>query len=173
MTRTSTIDNDTFTAELRIGASLIPNGGVHFRVWAPKRRRVSVVLENGPGAPAEIELAADESGYYAGVADAAHIGTRYRFRLDGDSLYPDPASRFQPDGPHGSSEIVDPRAFNWTDEERSGLSLRGQVVYELHVGTFTREGTWAAAERELPALAELGVTAIEMLPIADFPGRFG
>src|SRR5262249_21257713 len=94
--------------------------------------------------------------------------------LDGGSeLYPDPASRFQPDGPHGPSEVVDPKRFAWSDESWLGLVLEGQVIYEMHVGTFTPEGTWAAASRELAELAHLGITMLEMMPVADFPGRFG
>src|SRR5262249_16837781 len=101
--------------------------------------------------------------------------SRYRFRLDGfdaDS-YPDPASRFQPEGPHGSSEIVDPSTFAWNDSTWEGVSLEGQVIYEMHVGTFTREGTWEAARARLRGLKELGVTVVEVMPVADFPGNFG
>jgi maltooligosyltrehalose trehalohydrolase len=155
-----------------VGAAIVA-GGVHFRVWAPKRRRVAVVLEAGPGAGEVVELDAEDGGYFAGTAAAAQAGTRYRFRLDGGAAFPDPASRFQPEGPHGPSEVIDPRTFDWSDDGWPGLSLRGQVIYELHVGTFTREGTWAAAERELPELAALGVSAIEVMPVAEFPGRFG
>jgi maltooligosyltrehalose trehalohydrolase len=88
-------------------------------------------------------------------------------------MYPDPASRFQPHGPHGPSEIVDPTSFQWTDAAWPGVQLKGQALYELHVGTFTLEGTWIAAERELPELARLGVTLVELMPIAEFDGRFG
>lgn len=158
---------------LPVGADLQPGGGAHFRLWAPRRRRVSVVLEAGAGAPAEIELAPEEGGYFAAWCAKAGAGTRYRYRLDGGDLFPDPASRFQPEGPHGSSEVVDPASFEWSDHGWRGLALAGQVIYELHIGTFTRQGTWAAAAAELPALAELGVTALEVMPVADFPGRFG
>jgi maltooligosyltrehalose trehalohydrolase len=156
-----------------IGAELLPDGGVHFRLWAPKRTGVSVVLEAGPGAPAEIPLLREEDGYFSGAAAVAAAGTRYRYRLEGGTPRPDPASRFQPEGPHGPSEVVDPGVFRWTDRAWKGLPLNGQVFYEMHVGTFTPEGTWAAAERELGALAELGATAIEVMPVAEFPGRFG
>jgi maltooligosyltrehalose trehalohydrolase len=117
-------------------------------------------------------LACEPGGYFSGFAEGAGAGTRYRFRLDGGDAYPDPASRFQPEGPHGPSEVIDP-AFAWTDGEWRGLAPEGQVFYELHVGTFTREGTLAAAARELPRLRELGVTVVELMPLADFPGRFG
>jgi maltooligosyltrehalose trehalohydrolase len=97
---------------------------------------------------------------------------RYRYKL-GDALYPDPASRFQPEGPHGPSQVVDPSAFAWTDGAWKGPAAEGRVIYEMHIGTFTPEGTWAAAKQHLPALAELGVTILEVMPVNDFPGRFG
>ena len=158
---------------LPVGAEAQP-GGMHFRVWAPKRRRVEVVVEGG-GARSAFGLSEEGGGYFSGAVEGAGAGTLYRFRLDGDDghLYPDPASRFQPDGPHGPSQVVDPSRFEWTDREWRGRPLAGQVIYEMHVGTFTREGTLAAAARELPALADLGVTVVEMMPVADFPGRFG
>ena len=159
---------------LPIGAELIPTGGVHFRVWAPERNRVEVVGQGqgGPEAAGRLEREAD--GYFSGSIENVGEGFRYRFRLDDTAgLYPDPASRFQPEGPHGPSQVVDPERFSWTDGEWQGIALRGQIVYELHVGTFTPEGTWRAAARELKELADLGITVIEMMPIADFTGRFG
>src|SRR5439155_923723 len=94
------------------------------------------------------------------VPDVAD-GARYRFRLDGGpALYPDPASRFQPDGPHGPSQVVDPRPFDWTDRDWPGVPAEGHVLYEMHVGTFTPEGTWAAAAARLPELVALGITAV-------------
>jgi maltooligosyltrehalose trehalohydrolase len=121
-----------------------------------------------------VDLAREEGGYFAGLIAGGSAGARYRFRLDGQpTLFPDPASRFQPSGPHGPSQVVDPTAFAWTDGAWAGLTPVGQVVYELHVGTFTPEGTWAAAARELPELARLGVTVLEIMPVAEFPGRFG
>ncbi|MBY0524189.1 MAG: malto-oligosyltrehalose trehalohydrolase [Gemmataceae bacterium] len=160
-----------------VGAELTSKG-VHFRVWAPRRRKVRVVLETGPGTrndkPTDFLLTAHDDGYFEGTVADAGVGTRYRFRLDDDStLYPDPASRFQPEGPHGPSEVVDPEQFAWTDHGWSGAGLEGQVLYEMHVGTFTPEGTWEAAARQLPELAALGVTVIEMMPVADFVGHFG
>jgi len=163
----------TAVRRLAIGAEVFPDGGVHFRVWAPKRQHVSVVLDAGQGAPDEIELNVDKNSYFAGMAPGAAAGTRYRYRLDGASLLPDPASRFQPDGPLGSSEAVDFATFPWSDQVWRGLTLRGQVIYEMHIGTFTRAGTWVAAQRELKTLAALGVTAIELMPVADFAGDFG
>ena len=163
---------------LPIGAEPQAGGLVHFRIWAPKCRRVNVVLHPGGAStpvagPREVELAGEPGGYHAGTCEAA-AGDRYLLRLDGgDTLIADPASRFQPEGPFGPSEIVDPDAFAWTDDAWTGVQAKGSVVYELHVGTFTEAGTWCRAARELPRLAALGVNVIEMLPVADFPGRFG
>ncbi len=158
---------------LPVGAELLPEGGAHFRVWAPRRRRVSVVVEGG-GERGAYTLEPEADGYFSGTVRAAKAGTLYRFRLDDDeNLCPDPASRFQPDGPHGPSQVIDPAAFRWTDDGWRGVAREGQVLYEMHVGTFTPEGTWAAAAEQLPELAALGVTVVEMMPVADFPGRFG
>ncbi|MDT5272685.1 MAG: maltooligosyltrehalose trehalohydrolase [Acidobacteriota bacterium] len=156
---------------LPVGAEALPGGGVHFRVWAPRRRRVEVIFE---GVPEPFTLEEEEGGYFSGLAEDAGEGALYRFRLDGEEcLYPDPASRFQPEGPHGASRVVDPARFRWTDGNWRGASLKGQVVYELHVGAFTREGTLAAATAQLKELADLGVTCVELMPVAEFPGRFG
>jgi maltooligosyltrehalose trehalohydrolase len=147
--------------------------GVDFRVWAPACGRVAVVLERGTH-QSVVALTAVGDGYFGGTAIGAFAGTRYRFRLDGNTaLYPDPASRFQPEGPHGPSEVVDAAQFAWTDEAWQGVRAERRVLYELHVGTFTQEGTWAAAARELAELGQLGITVIQLMPVADFPGRFG
>jgi maltooligosyltrehalose trehalohydrolase len=156
---------------LPIGAELLEGGRTHFRVWAPAATSVDVVIDGASAKP--IALQSEEYGYFSGIGEAG-AGVRYRFRLNGGpDTYPDPASRFQPDGPHGSSAIVDPTAYEWSDAAWPGISLAGQVIYEIHVGTFTREGTWTSAIDELPALAQAGITVIEVMPIADFHGRFG
>jgi maltooligosyltrehalose trehalohydrolase len=158
---------------LPVGAEALPGGGVHFRVWAPHRRRVEVVFE-GAGALEPFALEAEADGYFSGLAADVGEGALYRFRLDGDEyLYPDPASRFQPEGAHGASRVVDPARFRWTDDGWRGASLKGQVIYELHVGAYTPEGTLAAATPHLKDLARLGVTCVELMPLAEFPGRFG
>ena len=151
---------------------------MHFRVWAPAVADVAVEIwspsegaSSGTTPEARYALVAEPGGYFSGLVEEAAAGTRYKFRLDGDA-YPDPASRAQPEGPHGPSLVVDPDRYRWSDDGWPGVS-RSLVVYDLHIGTFTREGTWAAAERELPALVELGVTTIELMPIAEFPGAFG
>ncbi|WP_437587979.1 malto-oligosyltrehalose trehalohydrolase [Sorangium sp. So ce1000] len=158
---------------LPIGAEVLTGKGVHFRVWAPARRKVEVVLEAGAGSGEAAPMRPEEGGYFAALVASAASGTRYRFRLDdGEELYPDPASRSQPEGPHGPSEVIDPGGFSWGDAAFRGAPLKGQVVYEMHVGTFTREGTWESAARELPELARIGISLIELLPIAEVPGRF-
>ena len=155
---------------LPIGAELAGHDRVHFRVWAPAASGVMVVHPDGRAIAA---LAAEGNGYYSGVGPL-RTGDRYAFKLAGDErLYPDPASRFQPEGPHEASEVIDPLAFAWTDHDWRGVTLAGQVIYELHVGTFTREGTWRAAAGQLAALADLGITVIEVMPIGEFEGRFG
>ena len=136
---------------------------MHFRVWAPGHERVHVVID-GRAHPLE----AEERGYWSGLVKDAGAGTLYKLRLaDGD--YPDPASRFQPEGPHGPSEVIDP-AFEWRPWR--GIEQK-PVLYEMHIGTFTKEGTYAAAMRQLPRLAELGITVLELMPVSEFPGTFG
>src|SRR2546421_2065661 len=157
-----------------IGAELVGEKQTDFRVWAPKAQQVDVVLEDTAGAkPHFCSLTAEPGGYFSGAANAG-AGAGYRFRVNGaENFYPDPASRFQPDGPHAASCIVDPSKFPWKDAEWPGLTLRGQTIYEMHIGTFTKEGTWRAAAGQLPELARIGITVIEMMPVAEFPGRFG
>jgi maltooligosyltrehalose trehalohydrolase len=160
----------TLVRKLPIGAELQPSGGVHFRVWAPACGEVAVEFETH-GAEA---LTPETGGYFSGKIDRAHVGMRYRFRLNDDPQgIPDPVSRFQPDGPHGWSQIVDPADFAWSDGKWRGLPRERLVIYEMHIGSLTPEGTWAAAAEQLPALADLGITCVELMPVADFPGRFG
>ncbi len=159
-----------------IGAELIGPNETHFRVWAPKAQHLDLVLEERVANDAKRifhSLQADEDGYFSGTAGVG-AGALYRFRLnDGENFYPDPASRFQPDGPHGSSCVVDPTKFAWSDAEWRGTAMKGQIIYEMHIGTFTKEGTWHAATEQLAELAHIGITVIEMMPVADFPGEFG
>lgn len=155
---------------LPVGAEPQSAGGVHFRVWAPAATQVAVVL--GDEGSEDQPLDREEGGYWSGLVRAACAGMTYRFRLDGGA-FPDPASRFQPDGPHGPSQIIDPDRFAWSDHAWRGVSRSGQVIYELHIGTFTPEGTWAAAMARLDDLAALGITIVEVMPVADFPGQRG
>jgi maltooligosyltrehalose trehalohydrolase len=158
---------------LTIGAELQGERGADLRVWAPACRTVDLVAFAHGGRPARtFSLTREPDGHFNGFDSDARAGGRYWFRLDGERLRPDPASRFQPEGPHAPSQYVNPR-FEWSDDGWPGLARDGQVIYEMHVGTFTREGTWAAAARELDELARIGITAIEMMPVAEFAGRFG
>ncbi|MBF5041103.1 malto-oligosyltrehalose trehalohydrolase [Aggregicoccus sp. 17bor-14] len=156
-----------------MGARPSLEGRTRFRVWAPRRERVEVCLAGAPGASAAVCLPLQRAsgGYFEGELPVP-TGALYTYRLDGGACFPDPASRFQPQGPHGPSQVVDPRRHAWGDAAWRGPELRGQVLYELHVGTFTREGTYAAAAHRLPQLAELGVTCLELMPLHTFPGRF-
>lgn len=170
--------NDPGTKKRRfpVGAEPNPAGGVQFRVWAPDRKRVRVVLETPQGSPTAITLSSDpsEKGYFTAFCPEASTGTLYRYALDDDPVhYPDPASRYQPDGPHGPSQVIDAQSFAWTDRDWRGSTREGQIIYEMHVGTFTQEGTWQGAQNQLAELASVGITMIELMPIADFPGRFG
>jgi maltooligosyltrehalose trehalohydrolase len=166
---------DDVVRRLPVGAEVQPGGGVHFRVWAPARKGVEIVLENPRGAALEhaFALAHEGNGYFSGLLADARAGTLYRCRLDGQGPFPDPVSRFQPQGPHGPSQVIDASAYAWNDAAWRGLAREGQVLYEMHVGTLTPEGTWRSAARELGELASLGITALEVMPVADFPGRFG
>jgi maltooligosyltrehalose trehalohydrolase len=146
----------------RLGAHVLPGGGTRFLAWAPRRRRVRLPF-------GELQPVGD--GLWQLDWPAAGPGTRYSYRLDDEGPFPDPYARALPDGPHGEAEVVDPSAFAWSDHAWPGLSAEGLVVYELHVGAFTPEGTFDGAIAKLPYLRDLGVTAIELMPVSTFPGR--
>ena len=142
--------------------------GVSFRVWAPAHKNLQLLLEGKP-----IAMVRDSSGFFTVDVADARPGQRYWYQVQRD-LRPDPASRYQPEGPLGPSEIVDPRAFRWTDQNWPGApEAHRHVLYEMHLGTFTPDGTWRAAERHLHELAELGVTTLEIMPLNEYAGRFG
>ena len=153
--------------------ALVHGGTTTFRVWAPEHSSVDLVLGGSDKTrPVTTRpLTPDACGYWTGVVDDAPAGTRYRYRLNGrdDQTFPDPASRFQPQGVHGPSEVVDP-SFAWSDAAWRPPTLRDLAIYELHVGTFTHEGTFRGVLERLPYLKALGVTAIELMPVADFAG---
>ena len=153
---------------LERGASVTPGAGVHFSVWAPRAKRVRVRLTSG----AEHQLARGDHGVFEAFADEVRVGADYGFVIDdSDTMLPDPVSRLQPQGVHGPSRVVDPNTFPWTDREWRGVAMRDLVIYELHTGTFTGEGTFASVIPYLRGLRrELGVTAIEIMPVAQFPG---
>ena len=161
----------TINRKYPIGAEMIKNKGVHFRVWAPDHKKVDLALESTDSETLILPMKKEKNGYFSLLTKKAKEGTLYRYRLAG-SLYSDPASRYQPFGPAGSSCVVN-ADFPWTDSKWPGVKPQGHVAYEMHIGTFTQEGTFNAASEQLNVLAELGITLIEMLPVGDFPGHFG
>ncbi|HTW39158.1 MAG TPA: malto-oligosyltrehalose trehalohydrolase [Steroidobacteraceae bacterium] len=154
------------------GAELTAERAVRFRLWAPAAQRVELALYE-PRGTRYLEMPACGDGWVELTTDAAGPGTLYRYRIDGGLEVPDPASRFNPSDVGGPSMVVDPYAFKWTDASWRAPPWHAAVVYELHTGTFTPEGTFAAIEGKLGHLVELGITAIELMPIADFPGKHG
>ena len=153
--------------EMKFGTQLLADG-VRFRLWAPQSQTVSLLLEKDPPRP----MQSLPRGWFELDVTGAGPGSRYGFLMENGLAVPDPASRYQPDDVHGMSEVIDPQAFAWTDIGWRGRPWEEAVFYQLHVGTFTPEGTFAAAMARLDYLAGLGITAIQLLPLADFPGRW-
>ncbi len=152
------------------GASVLATGGVRFALWAPGADRI--VLEHGTqGETVMHTMARDAEGWHRLELPPARAGDPYRYRLADGLHIPDPASRFNPGDVHGASEIIDPHAYVWRDQAWRGRAWEEAVIYELHVGTFTPQGTFAAAQNRLAELAAIGITAIELMPVADFPGQ--
>jgi maltooligosyltrehalose trehalohydrolase len=139
-------------------------------VWAPGAEKVDVVLEESGAPPSFYPMKKSVDGYFSATVTHASPGSLYRYRIDGKGPFPDPASRFQPQGVHGPSQIVDPSSFVWSDSEWKGIDASDLIFYELHTGTFSPEGTFQGVEARLPLLQSLGVTALELMPVADFPG---
>ena len=168
----SSFGSDTTTGLPRQGAHL-GVAGVHYCVWAPTAEQVEVEIRV-PGASLRtlrtVALRRQGDGYFAGHDDAGRAGEHYWLRLDGGECLPDPVSRYQPEGVDGPSEVIDPRSFPWTDHAWKRPDLRDLIIYELHLGTFTPEGTFRAAIEKLRHIRELGATAIEIMPVAEFPG---
>ncbi|MGB6451655.1 MAG: malto-oligosyltrehalose trehalohydrolase [Steroidobacteraceae bacterium] len=154
------------------GAEITADGSVRFRLWAPAARSVDLLLYEGSDARG-LAMGPARDGWFELVTPAAHAGSLYRYRIDGCFDVPDPASRFNPRDVDGPSEVIDPAAFEWTDGGWRARDWHEAVIYELHVGTFSEEGTFLGVERKLDYLVELGVTVIELMPLADFPGRRG
>ena len=152
------------------GATPLADGRVRFRLWAPGLRQVSVVLED---TGADLPLANDGDGWFALTTDAARIGTRYRYRMPDGLLVPDPASRCQADDAHGPSVVADPAAYPWRETDWRGRPWHETALVELHVGTVTPQGSFAGLHACLDHYVAMGLTAIEMMPVADFPGRHG
>ncbi|MBF0624791.1 MAG: malto-oligosyltrehalose trehalohydrolase [Magnetococcales bacterium] len=157
--------------DMPFGAQVEPDGGVRFHLWAPGARRVDLCLED-TGPDCLLAMTSEADGWFALTTDQAAPGALYRFRIDGGHRVPDPASRHQPQDVHGPSRVVDPAAWAWDDPHWRGRPWAETVLLELHVGTFTPQGTYTAAIDRLDSLVDLGITAIELMPIADFPGRW-
>jgi maltooligosyltrehalose trehalohydrolase len=150
-----------------LGAVPMDDGRTRFTVWAPERRRVVLSLS---GPDRWVDLSALGGGYHGDVVDGCGVGSRYSYLLDGEGPFADPASRSQPDGVHGPSEVIDLSAHPWTDAGHLPRPLAEHVISEVHVGTFTAEGTFDSAIAVLGDLAEVGVSAVELMPVAQFPG---
>jgi maltooligosyltrehalose trehalohydrolase len=156
-------------SSFEFGAALQPGGGVVFRLWAPSVEVAEVAIESDD-APGVYPMARDAKGWHEARVDAAGAGSRYRFVVGPGRRVPDPASRHNPDDVHGASAVVDESHHLWRDAAWRGRPWHEAVVYELHVGAFTPEGTFAAAAEKLADLAALGITAVELMPLAEFPG---
>ncbi|MBB3660843.1 maltooligosyltrehalose trehalohydrolase [Rhizobium sp. BK650] len=157
------------TRRYAVGAERVC-GMISFRIWAPSHERVYLVLDDG----AEHPMQTEEDGYFRFDLADAGPGLRYRYRLgDGRELYADPASRFQPEGPSGFSTVVDPFHYDWRDHDWGGVEADRQVLYEIHIGTFTTEGTYSAGAKKLRLLKDIGITCLEMMPVNEFCGAFG
>ena len=150
------------------GAEL-DGGAARFRLWAPGAAHVALEITHERGRHLQ-PLAAEEGGWYSAMVPDLAAGARYRYRIDDRISVPDPASRSNPQDIHAASALVDPQAFEWSDDAWTGRPWEEAVIYELHVGTFTPEGTFNAAIERLDYLVRLGVTALELMPVADFPG---
>ena len=160
--------NSSGVVEGPLGASRLPSGEWKFVLWAPHWRQASVHIL---GAKERIvDMSRCDRGYHFANIEPVEAGMRYLYRLDGSRELPDPASRFQPEGVHGPSQLVDTSAFEWADREWKGVELEGSIFYELHVGTYTPAGTFNALIGHLEDLRSLGVTTIEVMPVAQFPG---
>lgn len=154
--------------EMTLGANS-KKDKVTFKVWAPQCSTIEVVIEPSNDL---IPLERKEGGYFIGEASHLKPETLYWYKIDGSHKFPDPCSRFQPQGPHGPSMIVNPNQYQWHDQQWKGCELKGQIIYEMHIGAYTPEGTFDAAIEQLEELKRLGVTVLEIMPIADFPGRW-
>jgi maltooligosyltrehalose trehalohydrolase len=164
-----------YLRRIPIGAEVQRSGGTHFRVWATSTASVGIRIGANPDLTEDViafELTPEENSYFSVFVPEARAGLFYKYHI-GSKLYPDPAARLQSGGPHGPSVIVDPETYHWHDSEWLGVLPQPHVIYEMHIGTFTSEGTWAAAQQHIAYLKDLGIDILEIMPIAEFPGRFG
>jgi malto-oligosyltrehalose trehalohydrolase len=155
------------------GAEFTDDGRVRFRLWAPGARRVDLSLDDGKGVAQILPMSRLDDSFYEVITEKARAGSRYRYRINGENEVSDPASRLNPEDVHGPSQVVDPMDFDWTDDGWHCRPWHEAVIYELHVGTFSPEGTFAGVQARLDHLVELGINVIELMPIADFPGKRG
>ncbi|MBB5394761.1 malto-oligosyltrehalose trehalohydrolase [Mucilaginibacter sp. AK015] len=159
--------NNVDKPELMPGVSFLTDGRAAFWLWAPKAQSAAILLEDG----SEFDLTKQEKGYWTIITDRLKPQGRYQVRLDGEKLLPDPASKSQPDGVHGPSQAIDLNGFEWQASQWPAVPLKEYIIYELHTGTFSAAGTFDGIETKLEYLKELGVTAIEIMPVAQFPGE--
>ncbi|MGR9052537.1 MAG: malto-oligosyltrehalose trehalohydrolase [Gammaproteobacteria bacterium] len=152
------------------GTRILDDGRVNFRLWAPRAKKVELCLQ-GLAPETRLPMAAEDEGWYGIITEFADTGFYYQYRIDEQLYVPDPASRFQPEDVFGASQVVDPDARHWQDGDWRGLPWEDAVIYELHVGTFSEEGTFAGVKKRLDYLADLGITALQLMPIAEFPGQ--
>jgi maltooligosyltrehalose trehalohydrolase len=153
-----------------LGAKVLKEVGTRFRVWAPKAKAVTLLMLSGK-AVGTVVMQQEEKGYYSVTIPEAADGDRYLYQLDDGPARPDPVSRFQPEGVNEASQVVDPRLFGWTDDGWNGIPLEQYRIYEIHVGTFTKEGTFEAVIEHLDYLVDLGITALELMPVSQCPGE--
>lgn len=153
----------------KVGALYLGEGRCQFNVWAPLVQQIAVKIV----APTQqiLPMQPSQQGYWTVTAESVEPGACYFYQIEGKLERPDPASRSQPQGVHGASQVVDPRAFDWSDQQWTGVAIEDMVIYEIHVGTFTPEGTFEAIIPRLARLKELGITAVEIMPVAQFPGE--
>ena len=150
-----------------IGVNFDEQEQAHIQVWAPLAESVQLELQHSKQ---KLSLIKGAYGYWQLQTDAVKVGDLYKFILDSDQAYPDPASLSQPEGVHGPSRAVDLKSFAWTDADWKNLPLQHYILYELHTGTFTPEGTFETIEQKLDYLIDLGITAIDIMPVVQFPG---
>jgi maltooligosyltrehalose trehalohydrolase len=156
--------------KLGLGANFDSDKNLSFKVWAPKCKEITVIFQEEQ--KRTLNLKKDESGYFTGNLSNVKPGALYKYLVDNKECFPDPVSRFLPEGLKGPTMVIDPTNYQWNDQNWSGIKIKGQIIYEMHIGAFTSEGTFDAAAKELEELCRLGITLIELMPIAEFPGRW-
>ncbi|QDU10997.1 malto-oligosyltrehalose trehalohydrolase [Gimesia aquarii] len=155
----------------RLGATPVTFNETYFRVWAPRQKTIAVEIHD-QDTTSQFELTRDAQGYFAGTISNVRPGALYQYCLDHDVRRPDPASRYQPEGVHGVSQVINADQFPWTDQDWQGIKKESLIIYELHLGSFTEAGTFRATIKSIPELIELGITAIEIMPVAQSPGKW-